>query len=206
MRKLALGLSLALSGLGLGLVVAGPGTAAACAMYRPMVVESAERLVADAAKAEKRGEPRTAIRLYERAMNDAHAAKTLRAEAAVKAGALQAKAGKARESQRRFEKAIALDATHVGAQLGLGRALALKGDVEGAQRAFAAATASPKATFAERGNAQAALSALLARQGRATQAEAALQAARLLGADPESVGEANAAARPEPFPAVAAQM
>lgn len=204
MRTLALGFSLALSGL--GFAAASSGTAEACAMYRPHVVESTERLVAEAKRAESKGELRTAIRLYERAMNDDSARKAVRVEAAVKAGELQAKVGKGRESLRRFQKAVAMDAQSFPAQLGLGRAQAASGDLGAASVTLATAARLSTASFRERGDAQAALAAVLARLGRGAEAAAALQAARLLGASPESVADTDAAAAPEPFPAIAQQM
>jgi tetratricopeptide (TPR) repeat protein len=204
MRRIALvpGLALgfALAAGSFGLVAATPGTAEACGMYRPKVAQSTERLVAQAAEAERKGELRTATRLYERAMNDDAGATAPRVRAALKAGELQAKAGKGRESLRRFEKAVALDSTHYEARMVFGRALAAKGDFAAAQAQFGAATGLPRATPMERGHAQAALAVSLAKQGRAHEARQALDRARELGALSEALAEAEAALGPAATP------
>lgn len=190
----ALGFALACSSF--GLVAATPAPAAACAMYRPKVAQSTERLVAQAAEAERKGELRTAIRLYERAMNDDAGATAPRVRAALKAGELQAKAGKGKESLRRFEKAVALDLTHYEARMAYGRALVREGDFATAQTQFGAAAANVRATEMERGHAQAALAIALAKQGRAHEARIALDRARTQGALAEAVAEAEAVVGP----------
>lgn len=95
----------------------------ACAMRkRPPKMIVAQNDLPDALKAEKKGETRTAIRLYERVMNGA-APDADRVKAALAASRLHAADGNTLKAVARARKAVSLDGKHAAARLALGQLL-----------------------------------------------------------------------------------
>jgi tetratricopeptide (TPR) repeat protein len=171
------------------LTVAGRD-ADACAMKKMPVLADAQRLVADAKKAEDGGQPRTAIRLYERVMHDPRAEKATRVAAAREAARLYEAAGNADTARVRLEQALAIAPNDARANFHFGRLLAGKSDeaaAEALQKALRGTIGDDK------GAAEAMLAGALARLGRADEAEAHLKKARTLNADAALIEAAQAA-------------
>lgn len=107
----------------LALPLATVSTASACAMRkRPPKMIVAKNDLPRAIRAEKKGQTRTAIRLYERVMNGG-AAKADRVKAALAASRLHVKAGNTLKAVARARKAVSMDGKHAVARLALGRLL-----------------------------------------------------------------------------------
>lgn len=164
-------------------LVATTSVASACAMRkRPVVALVAQSQLQQGHAAEARGELRTAIRHYERAMN-AKGPAAARAQAALRAGLLHAKAGKATRAQARFARAAELAPD--GATL---RAVAVAqrdaGDVEGARGALTRALSMDGVKAAD---VHAELALLEIAAGDRAAAERHLTRARIGGASAEAV-------------------
>ncbi len=107
--------------LALTLVFGAHSAAHACAMFkRPKVKQMAvASVMKEAEAAEKRGNVRTAIRHYERAMN-AKGKVALRAEAAFRAGKLHLAEGHSQKGIDRLKTAVRLNPEHLEAHLAIG--------------------------------------------------------------------------------------
>lgn len=184
MKSLALVATLAL------LSALTPTAASACAMRKisPPVEMVAQVHFRKAAAAEDRGQTRVAIREYERAMN-AEGPARVRAEAAVRAARLHAAAHHASRVESRLRRAVALDRRHAEAHAALGRHLLGKADAEAISmlRKAIALNAEGAADL----NLDLALASIRLHQREA--AQAALQQARMGGADPARVAAVEAA-------------
>ncbi len=175
----------------------------ACAMYRPPKIADAQKLVADAKKAEADGQPRTAIRLYERLMHEPKVEKGTRVAAARDAARLHEAAGNADTARIRLEQALAIAPNDAQANFHFGRLLAGKSDEAAAE----ALTKALRGTIGDdKGAAEAILAGALARLGKADEAEQHLARARALNADAALIEAAQAALDRGPAMAAAAKM
>jgi tetratricopeptide (TPR) repeat protein len=165
----------------------------ACAMYKPPQARQAETYVADGQKALKQGQPRLALRQFERAMNEPGAPAWVRSQAAYEAGRLHAQLGDRVAARARLELAVSLVPGHADAQLALGKLLAGDDDAAAAQHLQAALAGT--IPDRERGTAEAVLAFSLARTGAAKEAEDHLARARALKADAKVIAAAEVALR-----------
>jgi tetratricopeptide (TPR) repeat protein len=170
-------------------LVATTSVASACAMRkRPVVAVVAHNQLQQAEAAEARGELRTAIRLYERAMNAAGPAAD-RSKAALRAGLLHAKAGKATRAKARFARAaeLAPDGVALRAVAAVQRGV---GDLDGARGALTRALSLDGVKAAD---VHAELAVLEVEAGDRAAAERHLTRARTGGASAEAVVAAERA-------------
>ncbi len=113
----------------------GSTTAHACAMKRVRIKAKPVLMVQtlkDAARAETRGNTRSAIRRYERAMNAKGDVK-LKARAAYKAATLHLAEGRTAKARSRLNTAVKFDSRHAMAHAVLARLLAEDGDLSEAR-------------------------------------------------------------------------
>jgi tetratricopeptide (TPR) repeat protein len=173
----------------------------ACAMYRPPKIADAQAMVADAKKAEADGQPRTAIRLYERLMHEPKVEKATRVAAARDAARLHEAAGNTDTARIRLEQALAIAPNDALANFHFGRLLAGKSD----EAASEALTKALRGSLGEeKAPAEALLAGALARLGKAGDAEKHLERARALNADAALLEAAQAALDAARAPAMAA--
>lgn len=179
MKLAALALAFALTGL------VTPLTADACGM-RKVRFSGPIEMVADTQlkqgqQAEQKGDLRAAIRHYERAMN-ARGRSVVRVDAAVRAAALHQKLGNTKRAIARLTRGVAIDDTHFGARVTLGRLLAESAPAEALPHLEAARDLDrlDADVYTD-------LAITHARLGQRDAAERALAAAKGLGASPDRV-------------------
>ena len=166
--------------------------AQACRMQRPPQQPSSKTF-AVAMTLEAGGDDKAATKSYEQVMNHGKALLEQRVVSAIHAGRLHQKAGHKDLSLRRFERAVALDAKSYEARLALGRSLLHRGELKDAERQLTTAVALGDRMNGEAGDALAALSIVLSKQERHSEAVDQLGAARLMGASATSLAEAESA-------------
>lgn len=167
-----------------------PATADACAMRKvrlPQIEMVADTHFKKGEQAEAKGDMRTAIRFFERAMN-AEGAASLRATAALRAANLHDALGNTDRAIARLTRGVALDGTHFDVRFALARKL-MQRDVAAALPHLEAARDINRlaaAVYPE-------LAIVRAKLGQTEAARRDLITAKGLGADPARVTEAEAA-------------
>ena len=172
--------------------LATPGEAQACAMMkapRPMMVAKAMK---KAKAAEKRGEDRTALRLYERAMRG-RGTPAAQADAAFAAARIHAKLGRGERAMGRLSRAIQLNPKHIDARLAYAKGLLPEGGFE-AQEHLDAAKALPMSDLQK---AHWHLATALTKDH--ADALTHLKQAEALGASPETVAATRRTLGPAPI-------